>query len=66
MKIQEICFSPMGGTKRVAAIVSQALADETVSVDLTARDVDFGRVALTREDVALIAVPPPTADGFRP
>lgn len=57
MKIQEICFSPTGGTKRVAAIVSQALADETVSVDLTARDVDFGRVALAREDVVLIAVP---------
>lgn len=52
-----ICFSPTGGTKRVATILSQALADETVWVDLSARDTDFDRVALTREDVALIAVP---------
>lgn len=57
MKIHEICFSPTGGTKRVATILSQALAEDTVEIDLTARDVDFGRVALTREDVALIAVP---------
>lgn len=57
MKIHEICFSPTGGTKRVAAILSKALADETVSIDLTARDVDFGNMVLTREDVVLIAVP---------
>lgn len=57
MKMYEICFSPTGGTKRVSRLLSRALADETVAVDLTARDVDFSRVALTGEDVALIAVP---------
>lgn len=57
MKIHEICFSPTGGTKRVSSMLCRALADETVTVDLTAREVDFGRVELTREDVALIAVP---------
>lgn len=57
MKIHEICFSPTGGTKRVAKILSQALADETIQVDLTACEVDFSRVMLTAEDVALIAVP---------
>lgn len=57
MGIYEICFSPTGGTKRVAAILSQALADETVTVDLTARNVDFSRLPLTREDVVLVAVP---------
>lgn len=57
MKIHEICFSPTGGTKRVAEIISRALAVEVVPVDLTVRDADFGRVTLTREDVALIAVP---------
>lgn len=57
MKIHEICFSPTGGTKRVSTLLSQALADETVTVDLTARDVDFSRVTLTDEDVVLIAVP---------
>ena len=56
-KIYEICFSPTGGTKRVAAILAKALADETVSVDLTVRDVDFGSVTLGKDDVAMIAVP---------
>ena len=56
-KIYEICFSPTGGTKRVAAILAKALADETVSVDLTARDVDFGSVTFGKDDVAMIAVP---------
>lgn len=57
MKIYDVCFSPTGGTKRVSAMLCQALAKETVSVDLTARDVDFGCVSLTSEDIALIAVP---------
>lgn len=57
MKIHEICFSPTGGTKRVAALLSGALARETAEVDLTAREVDFGHVTLTPDDVALIAVP---------
>lgn len=57
MKIYDVCFSPTGGTKRVSTMLSQALAKETVSVDLTARDVDFGCVSLTSEDIAVIAVP---------
>ena len=56
-KIYKICFSPTGGTERVAAILAKALASETVSVDLTARDVDFGSVTLGKDDVAMIAVP---------
>ena len=57
MKIHEICFSPTGGTKRVSTMLSRALTDETVEVDLTAREVDFGQVELSPEEVALIAVP---------
>ena len=41
----------------MAAILAKALASETVSVDLTARDVDFGSVTLGKDDVAMIAVP---------
>lgn len=41
----------------MAAILATALADETVSVDLTARDVDFGSVTFGKDDVAMIAVP---------
>lgn len=57
MKIYEICFSPTGGTKRVTEILSRALADEVIPVDLTARQTDFARVKLTGEEVVLIAVP---------
>ena len=57
VKIHEICFSPTGGTRRVAEILSQALANEIVRVDLTAREVDFRSVKLADGDVALIAVP---------
>lgn len=57
MKIHEICFSPTGGTKRVSSMLSRALTDETVEVDLTAREVDFGQVELSPEEVALITVP---------
>lgn len=56
-KIYGISFSPTGGTERVAAILATALADETVLVDLTARDVDFGSVTFGKDDVAMIAVP---------
>lgn len=57
MKIHEICFSPTGGTKRVATILSRALAEETVTVDLTARTDEYKTLTLTKEDVVLIAVP---------
>lgn len=41
----------------MSSMLSRALTDETVEVDLTAREVDFGQVELSPEEVALIAVP---------
>ena len=41
MKVYELCFSPTGGTQKVANILSNALADEIVSVDLTDSTVHF-------------------------
>lgn len=57
MKVHEICFSPTGGTQRVAAILTHTLADEVVTVDLTDRQLDFRAISLTEGDTALIAVP---------
>lgn len=57
MKIHEICFSPTGGTGRVSEILTKALSDDSVSVDLTRRDTDFGGIVLSKEDLALISVP---------
>lgn len=57
MKIHEILFSPTGGTRKVAELLAGDLGGEIAEVDLTARDTDFGRVAINPEDVALVAVP---------
>ena len=57
MKMYELCFSPTGGTQKVADILTGALTDEAVRVDLADHKTNFGAVALTQEDVAVIAVP---------
>lgn len=57
MKVHELCFSPTGGTQKVAEILTNALADEVVRVDLTDSKADFGAIALGQEDIAVIAVP---------
>ena len=57
MRTYTITFSPTGGTKKVADILSGALWQQVSAVDLTDSHTDFGALALTAEDVALIAVP---------
>ena len=57
MKMYEFCFSPTGGTQKAADILTGALADQVVRVDLTDKKTDFGEITLTQEDVAVIAVP---------
>lgn len=57
MKIYEICFSPTGGTKKVSSLLTSALEEESVLVDLTNSQADFHSIALTEEDVAVISVP---------
>lgn len=57
MKMYELCFSPTGGTQKAADILTDALADEVVRVDLTDSKSNFGTIALTQEDIAVIAVP---------
>lgn len=57
MKVFDIVFSPTGGTERASGYIANALEGETVAVDLTDSGLGFRTVAMTKEDVAVIAVP---------
>lgn len=57
MKLYSIVFSPTGGTKKAAALLTGALDGEVISVDLTDSKQDFPAVPLTQEDMAVISVP---------
>lgn len=57
MKYYQICFSPTGGTQKVADLLATEWMDEIVKVDLTDCKTDFTGFKLTKEDVALIVVP---------
>ena len=57
MRVFDIVFSPTGGTERASGYIANALEGETVAVDLTDSGLGFRTVAMTKEDVAVIAVP---------
>lgn len=57
MKLYNLVFSPTGGTKKVADLLTSALEGELITVDLTDSKQDFDAVSLTQEDVAVISVP---------
>lgn len=58
MKVYELFFSPTGGTRRAADILASALGEgEVLPFDLTDPKAEPGALALTPEDVAVIAVP---------
>lgn len=57
MNVYEICFSPTGGTQRVADLLAKELAEEIQRIDLTDSGKDFSGVGLQPEDVAILAVP---------
>lgn len=57
MKMYELYFSPTGGTKKAADMLTQAMSDTVLPVDLTDSKTDFGELSLTEEDTAIIAVP---------
>ncbi|MBQ9090996.1 MAG: 4Fe-4S binding protein [Anaerotignum sp.] len=52
----EITFSPTGGTKKSADLLSAAW-DEKVEIDLMKRQDDFSKYTFTAEDICLVAVP---------
>ncbi len=57
MKFYEITFSPTGGTKKAADILSRNLSEQVAEIDLCDRKVAFSEIALAEGDIALIAVP---------
>ncbi|MBQ7085368.1 MAG: 4Fe-4S ferredoxin, partial [Anaerotignum sp.] len=52
----EITFSPTGGTKRSADLLSAAWK-EKAEIDLMKRRDDFTKYTFTAEDICLVAVP---------
>ena len=52
----EITFSPTGGTKKSADLLSAAWSEKT-GIDLMKRQEDFTKYAFTAEDICLVAVP---------
>lgn len=57
MNVCEICFSPTGGTKKVSECLSCEFGENYKSIDLSDCQTDFSQISLTREDLAVIAVP---------
>lgn len=57
MKTYEICFSPTGGTKKVSGFLAKYLNKESRFIDLSDRKMGFSTIALTNEDIAIVAVP---------
>ena len=52
----EITFSPTGGTKKSADLLSVAWSEKT-GIDLMKRQEDFAKYTFTAEDICLVAVP---------
>ena len=57
MSVYEIYFSPTGGTKKVADILTREFAKDIVSVNLTDRKTTPRSFVLSQDDIAVIAVP---------
>jgi NAD-dependent dihydropyrimidine dehydrogenase PreA subunit/flavodoxin len=57
MKKYEICFSPTGGTKKVADLLATEISAENIFIDLTDSQKNFSDLSLESNDVAVIAVP---------
>lgn len=57
MNTYEIYFSPTGGTKKTSEILTKTLASASIQVNLTDSRTDYSGIALTQEDIAVIAMP---------
>ncbi|WP_157151024.1 4Fe-4S binding protein [Brachyspira sp. SAP_772] len=61
MNIYKIVFSPTGGTKKVADAVALEISQKNngsiEEVDLTDYNMDFSSVAISKDDIAILAVP---------
>lgn len=57
MKYIQLIFSPTGGTRRAAQIITSAWSESVETVDLTNPEDDFSSHSFSPEDIVLIAVP---------
>ncbi|MEI3116811.1 MAG: hypothetical protein V8S30_01985 [Merdibacter sp.] len=57
MKIHEIYFSPTGGTKKTADILTAALGQKSSEIDLCDPFMDGKTKLIGSDDTAVIAVP---------
>lgn len=57
MKFYNIHFSPTGGTRKVANLLTSKLTQEACEIDLTDPTLPFETISLDKEDIALLAVP---------
>ncbi len=57
MKYIQLIFSPTGGTKRTAEIITSSWAASAETLDLTDADMDVSEYRILLEDVVLIALP---------
>ena len=57
MKIYEIYFSPTGGTKNTADILTSELGNDIIAYDITKENKEVNNLMLTKDDIAVIAVP---------
>lgn len=57
MSVVQIVFSPTGGTQKVADIITSEWDKPVEKIDLSNAKTDFSSFNLTKDDVAVIAVP---------
>ena len=57
MNVSQIIFSPTGGTKQVADTITNVWGMAVNEIDLTNAETDFATLSLSKEDIAIIAVP---------
>lgn len=57
MNCTQILFSPTGGTKRIADILTETLSECSSIIDLTDSSTDFSDCIVPPENIAVIAVP---------
>lgn len=57
MKLIQIVFSPTGGTRKVADILTEKWTGEVIRIDLSDGNLVVSDIAIGQEDLVLIAVP---------
>ena len=57
MNAVEIVFSPTGGTEKVADIIGKHWDENPAKIDLSDAAADFSKCEITRQDMAVIAMP---------